>query len=316
MTRGFPGVLRHQGLQLRPRSLMVQGCLPGRLKQAGKLGPGVGSAHVDGADRLDPRPWRLDAKQARGLAGLDAAPELLLGGQQQVLVERIGRNRHLDPFAAAGNDRQHRGAGGGDPHIVLQLGHVFLGRTFLRERPWQHELGLEDGTGCLDHPVEGSRHPPLHRMQHLALHLGDHLASVALIPVPVEALGHGAELDDQIVREVLGLDLTALFAPKPEQGGLIVRHDNPGVRTADEGATIRGRSARMQHLAVSIKKIVDPWRRIVDRRPPHTQAASGPSGPEPIQRATAEDEVDRRSTVRCRRRPVTALKGQRLFRST
>jgi hypothetical protein len=41
MTGGFPGILRHQGLQLGPRSLMIQGRLPGRLKQAGKLGPGV-----------------------------------------------------------------------------------------------------------------------------------------------------------------------------------------------------------------------------------------------------------------------------------
>src|SRR6476620_4213291 len=78
MTRGFPGILRHQGLQLGAGSLVVLGRLPGRLKQAGKLGPGVGAAHVDGPDRLDLWPWRLDAKQVRGLAGLDAAPELLL----------------------------------------------------------------------------------------------------------------------------------------------------------------------------------------------------------------------------------------------
>ena len=35
------------------------------------------------------------------------------------------------------------------PHIVLQLRHVFLGRCFLRERPRQHELGLEHLTGSL-----------------------------------------------------------------------------------------------------------------------------------------------------------------------
>src|SRR6478609_5450850 len=79
MTRGFPGVLGHQGLQLGPRSLMVQGCLPGRLKQAGKLGPGVGSAHIDGPDRLDSWLWRLDAKQVRDFTCFHAAPELFLG---------------------------------------------------------------------------------------------------------------------------------------------------------------------------------------------------------------------------------------------
>jgi hypothetical protein len=30
------------------------------------------------------------------------------------------------------------------PHVVLELGHVLLGRELLRERPRQHELGLVD----------------------------------------------------------------------------------------------------------------------------------------------------------------------------
>ena len=71
-------------------------------------------------------------------------------------------------------------------------------------------------------------------MKHLPLHLGDDLAGIAFVPVPVEMLGHGAELDDQVVREVLGLDLAALFPPQPEQGGLVVAHDDPGIRAADE----------------------------------------------------------------------------------
>jgi hypothetical protein len=39
------------------------------------------------AHRLDPRPRRLNAEQARGLAALDAAPELLLGREQ--LIDKI-----------------------------------------------------------------------------------------------------------------------------------------------------------------------------------------------------------------------------------
>ena len=69
-------------------------------------------------------------------------------------------------------------------------------------------------------PSKGGRHPPLDRMEDLQLHLGHDLACVALIPVPVEGLGRGAELDDQVVRKVLGLDFTALFSPKAEQGSL------------------------------------------------------------------------------------------------
>ena len=43
----------------------------------------------------------------------------------------------------------------------------------------------------------------------------------------------------RLCREVLGLDLAALFPPQAEQGGLVVAHDDPGVRAADEGAAIR-----------------------------------------------------------------------------
>ena len=61
-----------------------------RRKTAANSAQLLDEAHVDDADRLQPRPRRLDPEQARGLAALDAAPELLLRGEQQVLVERIG----------------------------------------------------------------------------------------------------------------------------------------------------------------------------------------------------------------------------------
>jgi hypothetical protein len=88
--------------------------------------------HIDDPDPLDPRPWRFDPEQARGLAERDAAPELLLRGQEEVLVKRIGGNRDLNPFAAAGDDREGRhprvgrrnefrdrwGAGGRATHVA------------------------------------------------------------------------------------------------------------------------------------------------------------------------------------------------------
>jgi hypothetical protein len=67
-----------------------------------------------------------------------------------VLVEGISRDADLDPFAAARNDRQHRRCGIRHPHVVLKLWHVLLGRKLLGEGPRQHELGLEDSTGCLN----------------------------------------------------------------------------------------------------------------------------------------------------------------------
>ena len=56
--------------------------------------------------RFDPRPWRLDTEEARGLATLDTAPEFPLGRNNKVLVERIGMGGDLDPFAAAGNNER------------------------------------------------------------------------------------------------------------------------------------------------------------------------------------------------------------------
>ena len=47
------------------------------------------------------------------------------------------------------------------------------------------------------------------------------------------------ELDDQVAGQVLRLDLAALLPPQPQQGRLVVAHDDPGVRAADEAAPIR-----------------------------------------------------------------------------
>jgi hypothetical protein len=69
--------------------------------------------------------------------------------------------------------------------IRQQLSKSHLGRRFFRERPGQHELGLEYGAGGLDHAVERCCHPALHRMKHLPLHRGDDLAGVTLVSVTV-----------------------------------------------------------------------------------------------------------------------------------
>jgi hypothetical protein len=61
---------------------------------------------ANSAQLLEPLPrcgaGRLDPEQARVLAALNAAPELSLGRQQQVLVERIGRDGDLERLAAGG----------------------------------------------------------------------------------------------------------------------------------------------------------------------------------------------------------------------
>ena len=75
-------------------------------------------------------------------------------------------------------------------------------------------------------------------MKNLALHLGDDLAGVLFVPGPVQLLRGRAELDQEVTRKVLRLDLAALLPPQPKQGGLILAHDDPGVRASDKAASI------------------------------------------------------------------------------
>src|SRR6516164_3262971 len=100
MSCGLASVFRYQGFQLRLGPVMVERGRTGQPIEVCKLGPSVGAAHVNGPDRFDPWPRRVDAEEARGLAALDTAPEFSLRRQQEVLVERIGRNAHFHPFAA------------------------------------------------------------------------------------------------------------------------------------------------------------------------------------------------------------------------
>jgi hypothetical protein len=74
-------------------------------------------------------------------------------------------------------------------------------------------------------------------MNHLPLHFGDDLAGIAFIPMPVEMLGHRPELDNQVVRQILGLNFAALLPPEAEQGRRIVPHDDPGIGTAYKGTS-------------------------------------------------------------------------------
>ena len=63
---------------------MLQKRLPGATEDAGKFRPRIRRAHIDHTNRFDPRLRRLNAKQARGLATLDTAPELPLCGDNEM----------------------------------------------------------------------------------------------------------------------------------------------------------------------------------------------------------------------------------------
>ena len=121
---------------------------------------------------------------------------------------------------------------------MLQLRHVFFGGGFFREGPGQHELGFEDRPTGIDQAIQGRRHPFDDGMLDFALHMLDGLASVALIPAPVEVLGGRSKLHDQIIGEIFRLDLAALLPPQPNQHRFVATHDHPGIGATDKRAAM------------------------------------------------------------------------------
>src|SRR5262245_28004305 len=106
---GLPGILGYQGFELAFRPFVVEKGAPGVAEKRGELRPGIRRAHVDNADGLDARPRRLGIDEMGRFAGLHAAPELLFRRDQNAEIERVHGDCDLDPLAAAGDDRQHRG---------------------------------------------------------------------------------------------------------------------------------------------------------------------------------------------------------------
>ena len=103
MANRLLGIFRHQALELGLGLLVLEMRLVGSREDRSELCPSVGRSHVNNPHGLEPRLWRLDSEQLGFFAALDTAPELALGGDDQMLIERIGVGQDLNPFAAAGN---------------------------------------------------------------------------------------------------------------------------------------------------------------------------------------------------------------------
>src|SRR5437763_13922583 len=114
---------------------------------------------------------------------------------------------------------------------------MLLGRALFGERPGQHELRLEYGSGFCDHAVESRTHPAENRMPNPALDVPQRLPRIALEPLPIEGFGGDPQLNDEIAGQVFWFDFAPLFPPEPDQRGLILAHDNPGIRAADVSAS-------------------------------------------------------------------------------
>jgi hypothetical protein len=99
MAISFLHILRHKRLKLALGLLMLDKGWSGSAVDGGELRPGVRVTHVDRPHGFYASPGRLNPEEARGLTGLDAAPEFLLGGEQKVLIERVSVDLDLDPLA-------------------------------------------------------------------------------------------------------------------------------------------------------------------------------------------------------------------------
>jgi hypothetical protein len=77
--------------------------------------------------------------------------ELTPPRQLRVPLAAPGGHMGLDlhPLAAAGNDREHGAPRRNNPHVVQQLGHVFLSGRPAGKIPGQHEFRLEGGAARL-----------------------------------------------------------------------------------------------------------------------------------------------------------------------
>src|SRR5262249_18027286 len=88
------------------------------------------------------------------------------------------------------------------------------------------------------------------RMPDAPLHVADLPAGVVLVPGAIELLGCFPELYDEVAREVLRLGFASFFTPEADKGGLVVAHDDPGVRAADEPTPLYNPSVRHFHFSM------------------------------------------------------------------
>jgi hypothetical protein len=135
-----------------------------------------------------------------GLAGFDAAPEFPLGGNNEVLVKRIGMGLDFNPLAASGDDRKHCHPCSDDEHVVLQLRCILLGCRLLRERPRQHKFTFEDRTAGFDAAIQCGPHPMNAWMPHVLLDVYDLLTGRGLKPFSVQLFSRFPKLHNQIAR--------------------------------------------------------------------------------------------------------------------
>ena len=129
MTECFPGIIGDEPFL----ALLWRPHVPGRSSGYGEKRqqiPPRSSTSSCGRCTASIRTRGGSARNSRGGSPeFNAAPEIFLGRDQQVLVERISRNGNLGPLATAGDNGQRCSRCIGHPHVVLNLCHASFGRA-------------------------------------------------------------------------------------------------------------------------------------------------------------------------------------------
>ena len=146
--------------------------------------------------------------------------------------------RDLDPLAATSDHRQHRRPCRDDPHIVLQLRHIFFRRRFLRDD--HGSMNLDSNTAPLP-ATRPWRVAAIHRKVGWRRHCWTFVMASPVLSCYQRRISFSVARPSWTMRDfrpVPRARLRRASPAPPQQGGLIFPMMNPGSRAAEEGATV------------------------------------------------------------------------------
>ena len=142
----------------------------------------------------------------------------------------------LDPFAAPGNHREDRTRAASTHMLCWSCGMYFAAAASSEKYQGSMNFDFEHRAVRLNAAVRrgaSQRTVGWRTCFWTSLMTSPVLASYQR---RFRSLGDQAELHGEVPREVLRLDLAALLSPQPDQRGLVITHNDAGVRAADEVA--------------------------------------------------------------------------------
>ena len=189
----------------------------------------------------------LDAEQARRLAIFHTAPELPLGRDNEVLVKRIGVGRDLHPLAAAGDDREDRALAATTHILCCSWGLCFSAAPSSEND--QGSMNLASNTA----PLLSTRPSRVAAIQRsagckiLALDIGDDLTVLASYQRRLSSSVATPSWTMRLPDRSSGSTSPRFLPPEPQQGGLVIAQDDPGIRAADKVSAL-GRFEPRTHV--------------------------------------------------------------------